>query len=655
MKNSHYSFRSITGYALMFMLSLPLAGWSQSTSKLNTIDFQRSAQRTARAASAAKAAATTIRIKVSEDMASRLEGAKMTRTTDDVLRTGIKAIDVLNSRFDVQTLKRVYRPAGIFEAKHRAYGLHLWYEVTVKEGTSLDDALAAYASEASISIAEKFNAKLMLDYDHYEPVDFTTMGSTTSMMADLTWPSDDPLLSYQWHYNNTGSSQTNGGTAGADISLAEAWGIETGTTDVIVSIVDGGVDFDHEDLAANMWTNPGETPGNGIDDDNNGYVDDYYGYNFVDDTGTIAPEGHGTHVAGTVAAVTNNTTGVAGIAGGDGTSGSGARIMTCEVFTNTSNGGFDEAIIYGADMGAVISQNSWGYSPAGAYEQSVLDAIDYFIAEAGKDSQGNQTGPMSGGIFIVASGNDNSQSNYYPGYYAPTLAVSATNNADGHASYSNYGSYVDISAPGGDYIVAANEMVASTYVDDQYYYAAGTSMACPHVSGVAALVVSYFGATGFTAADLRTILVSTTDDIESNLSRRYRNKMGSGRLNAYAALSYDESTASTSTPENIFPEANDFTNIYMPGKEEAFEEMTLAPVPAKEELVVSLTNNTEMAGESVITIINLQGQIFYQRKLPITEIRNLRIPVRELGLKSGLYHINISGNNIQKNQLFIKE
>src|SRR5690606_32622960 len=131
----------------------------------------------------------------------------------------------------------------------------------------------------------------------------------------LAGPANDPMLGDQWHYNNTGQVD---GTPGSDISLFQAWSIETGSPDVIIGVTDGGAQVNHPDLAANMWINEDEIPGNGIDDDNNGFVDDIHGYGFGDNSPTIAPDDHGTHVSGTIAAVTNNGLGVAGVAGGTG-------------------------------------------------------------------------------------------------------------------------------------------------------------------------------------------------------------------------------------------------------------------------------------------------------------------------------------------------
>ncbi|MEH0158418.1 S8 family serine peptidase [Limibacter armeniacum] len=312
----------------------------------------------------------------------------------------------------------------------------------------------------------------------------------------------------------------------------EAWEITAGTPNVIVAVVDGGIDTAHEDLKDNLWVNEAEVNGvEGIDDDGNGFVDDIHGYNFVYDQGGIMPHYHGTHVAGTVGAVNNNGRGVSGVAGGTG-NGDGVRLMSTQVFTDAYGGGFAAAIVYGANNGAVISQNSWGYTSAGYYEQEVLDAIDYFIEEAG-----NYTGsPMKGGVVIFASGNDDTDATMYPGEYPRTIAVASTQHDNDKAYYSNFGEYIDISAPGGD---SANDYfggVLSTFPGQGYGFLQGTSMACPHVSGVAALVVSRFGGENFTAEELRNRLVYSADRHTDALNDYYEGKMGYGTLNAVKAL-----------------------------------------------------------------------------------------------------------------------
>jgi hypothetical protein len=296
----------------------------------------------------------------------------------------------------------------------------------------------------------------------------------------------------------------------------------------------------HPDLAANMWVNTDEVPGNNVDDDNNGYVDDINGYGFGDNTGTIAPDNHGTHVGGTVAAVTNNGIGVAGVAGGSG-SGDGVRLMSCAAFGAVSNGNFEDTYVYAADNGAVISQSSWGYTNPGVFEQAVLDAIDYFIAEAGRDNDGNQVGLMNGGIAIFAAGNSDSDAPHYPGFYASTLAVSATNHNDVKAWYSNYGPWVDVAAPGGETNTVAQQGVLSTLANNQYGFFQGTSMACPHVSGLAGLIVSKFGGPGLTPAMVRARILETADDIDA-LNPAFAGLLGSGRINAFSALQENDNT-----------------------------------------------------------------------------------------------------------------
>ena len=253
------------------------------------------------------------------------------------------------------------------------------------------------------------------------------------------------------------------------------------------------------------------------------------GYNFVNNSSTIYPHNHGTHVAGTVAAVTNNGTGVAGVAGGSG-SGDGVRLMSCQVFTNTSNGGFHVAPVYAADNGASISQNSWGYTHAGVYNTPVLDAIDYFNLNGGGIS-------LSGGITIFAAGNANSSGQWYPACYSGTFSVAATNNQDKKAWYSNYDTWIDVSAPGGETSFTSARGVLSTLINNTYGYYQGTSMACPHVSGVAGLLISYALRNGIILSniDISEILRTTTDD-HYNVNPTFNGKLGTGRVNAETAL-----------------------------------------------------------------------------------------------------------------------
>ncbi|HEY0741636.1 MAG TPA: S8 family serine peptidase, partial [Chryseosolibacter sp.] len=438
---------------------------------------------------------------------------------------GLKNIDDAAKQVGVKAVKRIFRESGKFEKAHRAFGLHLWYEIAFDEKVAVSEALKTYKKLVEFEIVEDkkkiFAIEPIQEQRGSEPVPQTISGTT-----------NDPRFNLQWHYKNTGQS---GGTPGADISLVQAWAVQTGSPDVIVAVIDGGIDVNHPDLAGSMWINDDEVPGNSIDDDGNGYVDDIYGYGFGDNTGTIRPNFHGTHVGGTIAAVTNNEVGVSGIAGGSG-SANGVRLMSCAGFGDFGTGGFEDAMVYAADNGAVISQNSWGGG-----SQAIEDAIDYFIARAGYDnSEDNfddnvQIGPMAGGLVIFAAGNSNTDSPAigYPASYAPVMAVASTDHSDVRSYFSNYGSWVDIAAPGSN--------VYSTYPVSlgSYEYLSGTSMACPHVSGVAALIISEFQGAGLDPNQVWDRLEGTADNIDEQ-NPSYVDRLGAGRVNAFQALQTED-------------------------------------------------------------------------------------------------------------------
>ncbi len=460
-----------------------------------------------------------IRIKFEVNQTANLDNMSIQRLSDGIVQTGISEIDQLNQEFKVTDMKRVFRQAGKFEAKHRKHGLHLWYELEINSGKEVKSVVRSYANLSSINISEPVLTK------------------TLAYNGDpLTSPPNDTRYADQWHLRNT---DNNAGTPNmaSDINMEAGWAVETGSPEVIVAVHDGGIDVTHNDLQSNMWINTGEIPGNGIDDDNNGYIDDVNGYGFGDNTGAIPADLHGTHVGGTVAATSNNEIGVSGVAGGSGND-DGARLMSLAVFGATNTGGFADSYTYAADMGAIISQNSWGYTAAGNFEQAVLDGVDYFIAEAGYDANDNPVGPMQGGIVIFAAGNSNSDGEWYPGFYEPIFAVGGTGESGEKYSGSNFGAWVDISAPAGNF----NPGVISTVPNNNYQGLTGTSMACPHVSGVAALIVSA-NQGNITPQQIKDrIKISANTALYDNISG-FEGLLGTGMLDAGGALQDDEGIA----------------------------------------------------------------------------------------------------------------
>ena len=410
---------------------------------------------------------------------------------------GIPAVDAIMREYNATeaflTFGAIRDKNGLFTQRHKDWGFHLWYHVKFSLDKSPRKIIAALQElKSTIDIAE-FQFKV-------------EQGEKPLKGDKVNFVPNDPRFNQQWHYNNTGQ---NGGTPDADIDLPEAWDIETGKPEVIVGVVDGGIQITHPDIAANMW------PGNG--------------FNFITNSPTLTGEDHGTHTSGTIAAVNNNGIGVSGIAGGDGTANSGVRLMSLQVFSSTGSAtNFAAVYPWSADRGAAVSQNSWNYTTAGTFNQSVLDGIDYFIAHGGG-------AVMTGGVVIFSGGNNGVDEAKYPAFYPPTIAVASSNNKDIKANYSNFGAYIDITAPGGEQNSDTDPRgVLSTVSGSSYAFFQGTSMACPHVSGVAALILSRAQGV-LTAAQLRSILLAQVDNIYP-LNPTYTGKLGSGRLNAFKCL-----------------------------------------------------------------------------------------------------------------------
>ena len=330
---------------------------------------------------------------------------------------------------------------------------------------------------------------------------------------------DDAMFDQQWALNNEGQT---GGYVDVDIDAPESWDRYTDGSNVVVAVIDTGVKYDHEDLANNMWVNEGEIPGNGVDDDQNGYIDDVYGYDFVSNDGDPMDDNqHGTHCAGIIGADTNNGIGIAGTA-------HNAQIMAVKFLSASGSGSTSAAIqsvLYAVDNGATILSNSWG---GGGFSQALMDAIQYahdrdvmFIAAAGNSSRNTDASP-----------------NYPSGYdVANVISVASTTHIDSRSSFSNYGATtVDLGAPGSD--------ILSTIHTGGYASLSGTSMATPYVSGAAVLIRSNFP--HLSSQDVKEILMSTIDPIPALDGLT----VTGGRLNVEAALNEASSNGFITVSEN---------------------------------------------------------------------------------------------------------
>lgn len=492
-----------------------------------------------------------VKVKFEPSMTTTLSQMRI-KSTGNVLSTGITSFDKATSTIKAYKMERLIPecPDPALEAKHRKAGLHLWYVVEFDQNIDPKAAVEVLEKVPGVSLAACEYLKIIA------PSKATIYKPGTKAASNL--PFNDPYLKDQWHYINSGQIVPTGEKA--DVNLEKAWQVTAGRSDVIVAVFDEGIDVNHEDLKANMWTNTKEIPGNGIDDDGNGYIDDVHGFNYVKLTGNIDAMSHGTHVAGTIAAVNNNGIGVSGVAGGTG-KGDGVKIMSLQILEGATAGHILKAYIYAADHGAVISQNSWGYDIAGVTEPDIMTGIDYFIDHAG-DYPGS---PMKGGIVIFASGNDSMDDNFLPGSYDRCFTVSAIGPEWKIASYSNYGKWIEISAPGGDQSTYGLQKagVLSTLPGNQYGYMDGTSMACPHVSGIAALALAN-SKTQMTNTELWNVLLTSVKDIDS-YNPNFIGKLGKGAIDAELAVRTNKGIApvqiSALTVKGI---AQEFVNLEWP-------------------------------------------------------------------------------------------
>lgn len=546
------------------MVALVLTGCSDS---LSTID---SSEGKADITIPSDAKAGELLIKFAPEMSSILDQAQMSKTrSGKATRSGIPSTDEVLDILGSYSFERVFPVDANTEARTREAGLHLWYTVKFDKSTDLKAAAERLKQLGEVTKVQT-NGRIKRAYNTDSKRIYLSDKALQqkATRAAASGEPNDPGFAYQWHYRNLGAGNYGfenlndnqaGAEAGCDVNAVEAWKTCVGDPSIIVAVLDEGVMYTHPDLAPNMWCNPGETSqGAKADGDGNGYEGDLHGYNFVEESGNITwsdanDSGHGTHVAGTIAAANNNGIGVSGVAGGDGTPNSGVKIMSCQIFSGQNSvtlAGEARAIKYAADNGAVILQCSWGYNSSESSELSGYtpgpatekewaetyplekEALDYFINNAGSPN-----GVIDGGIAVFAAGNEYAGNPAFPGAYSKCVSVASLAADYTPACYTDFGSLVTLSAPGGDleyygkigetedeYWAETGEQkgaVLSTLVKNgqpAYGYMEGTSMACPHVSGVAALGLSYAVKQNrhYRAADFISLMKKSVKDLDSH-------------------------------------------------------------------------------------------------------------------------------------------
>ena len=559
----------------------------------------------------------TLETKLVGDVQGEFEQGSLLVKVDEALAADLATGSVALTLADAQVK---FSPALPIKPKNmevaKKYGLDRWFVMSFDETRPVEAMAKAVAQNPAV-ISIQYNSFLkpvvsdrVVDFDPSKSIRRT--GFYSPVPVTEPFPFNDEYNLLQWNLINLGDKEVaENAVAGADVGVKDAWRLTGGDPSVVVAVFDCAVNSMHEDLRDALWINQAEADGEeGKDDDGNGYVDDKYGFNFVKcrmsegkpTTGDLLEwtkgSGHGTHVAGIIGATNNNGKGVSSIAGGTGR-GDGVKLMSCQIFSGSSSASDSQnaaAFVYAADNGACIAQCSYGSSSVIKSDEVYINgdknadingsplenaALQYFLDPANSNHES-----LEGNIAVFAAGNHSNPYSSYPGALPYVISVTAFGADYLPGGYTNYGPGCNISAPGGEYNGNQDSngtMILSTGVstaaqaspavtgnngreDKNYVYMQGTSMACPHVSGVIALGISYAKKLGkkFTREDFTSMLLTSVNDIDQYLKgtkkyysmstrpyswididlAQYKNRLGTGAVDAWKFLMAIEGTPS---------------------------------------------------------------------------------------------------------------